>query len=204
MIRVGLTGSIGMGKSTTAAMFAQEGAPVFDSDRAVHEIYARPETVEAIGRAFPGAVRDGAIDRNALAALVLNDSGRLARLEAIIHPLVWAARDVFLRAAEARGVDFVVLDIPLLFETGREKEVDVVVVVTAAPDIQRRRVLARPSMSEEKLDAILAKQVPDAEKQKRADFVIRTDRGMAAAREDVARVMAKLRAGELKERCAKS
>lgn len=194
MIVVGLTGSIGMGKSTTAAMFAEAGAPVYDADAAVHALYAPGgAAVAAIEAAFPGVVRDGAVDRGLLGQKVLGDEAAMKRLEAIVHPLVGASRGGFFEAAKARGADVVVLDIPLLFETGGEMNVDAVVVVSAPAELQRRRVLARPGMAEEKLDAILARQKPDAEKRARADFVIDTGEGLQSARRQVRAVLAALR-----------
>ncbi|WP_374575146.1 dephospho-CoA kinase [Phenylobacterium sp.] len=195
MIILGLTGSIGMGKSTTAAMFAEAGVPVYDADAEVHRLYAPGgAAVAPIEAAFPGTVRDGAVDRTALSAQVLGDPAALKRLEGIVHPLVGATRAGFFEAAKARGADMVVLDIPLLFETGGQKNVDAVVVVSAPADMQRARVLERAGMTAEKLDAILAKQTPDAEKRARADFVIDTGRGLEAAREQVAEVIATMRA----------
>ncbi|HXY57669.1 MAG TPA: dephospho-CoA kinase [Methylocystis sp.] len=189
---IGLTGSIGMGKSTTAQMFREEGAPVYDSDRLVHEIYSGPAAQE-IERAFPGSTKDGAVERARLAALVLDRPEALKKLEAIVHPLVWEGRRKFLEEQAGRGAEFVVLDIPLLFETGAEKDVDAVVVVTAPEDIQRQRVLGRPGMTEEKFRSILARQTPDAEKRRRADFLIHTDGGFEAARAEVRNVLAALK-----------
>lgn len=188
LLLIGLTGSIGMGKSTTAEMFRAEGAAVFDSDRAVHDVYRGP-AVTKIEEAFPGTVVDGAVDRARLSARVLDDPGALKRLEAIVHPLVWEARTKFLAERRAKGDKFVVFDIPLLFETGREKEVDAVVVVTAPEEVQRERVLARPGMTEEKFAAILAKQIPDAEKRRRADFLVHTDKGLEPARNKVRAIL---------------
>ena len=194
MIVVGLTGSIGMGKSTTAALFAAEGAPVYDADAEVHALYAPGgAAVAPIEQAFPGVVRGGAVDRGLLSQAVLGDEAAMKRLEAIVHPLVGASRAGFFQAAEAKGADIVVLDIPLLFETGGEKAVDAVVVASAPAEVQRRRVLDRPGMAPEKLDAILARQTPDAEKRARADFVIDTGQGLDHARDQVRQVLAKLR-----------
>ncbi len=191
---IGLTGSIGMGKSTTAAMFRELGAPVHDADAAVHELYdVGGAAVAPVGAAFPGVVRDGRIDRQALSARVLDDPQALARLNAIVHPLVGAHRDRFLAEAERRGAELVVYDIPLLFETGGHESVDAIVVVTAPAETQRARVLARPGMTPERLDAILARQLPDAEKRARADYVIETGRGLDAARAQVAKVIEALR-----------
>ncbi|MBK8456192.1 MAG: dephospho-CoA kinase [Phyllobacteriaceae bacterium] len=189
MIVLGLTGSIGMGKTTTAAMFADEGVPVHDADAVVHGLYSGPDSA-LVEAAFPGVVVDGAVDRTRLSAAVLGRPEALRRLEAIVHPLVRRAEQDFLAACRARGEKLVVLDIPLLFETGREKAVDAVVVVTAAADIQRQRVLDRPGMTPEKFAAILARQMPDAEKRRRADHVIDTGRGFDHARAEVRRVIA--------------
>ncbi|ATQ44636.1 dephospho-CoA kinase [Caulobacter mirabilis] len=194
MIVVGLTGSIGMGKSTTAAMFATEGAPVYDADAEVHALYAKGgAAVAPLDEAFPGVVRDGAVDRALLSRQVVGKPDELKRLEAIVHPLVGATRAGFFEKAAAQGADIVILDIPLLFETGGEKRVDAVVVVSAPADIQRQRVLARPDMTEEKLDAILARQMADVEKRARAHFVIDTGQGLDHARDQVREVLAKLR-----------
>jgi dephospho-CoA kinase len=193
MILVGLTGSIGMGKSETAGMFRALGVPVYDADAAVHRLYDRDgPAVAPIGAAFPGVVRDGAIDRQELGRQVLDDKAALRRLEAIIHPLVGADQQAFLHQAEADGAALVVLDIPLLFETGGEKRVDAVVVVSAPADIQRARVLARPGMTEAKFEAILAKQVPDVEKRATADFVVNSGQGLDFARAQVAEIVAAL------------
>ncbi|RTL83390.1 MAG: dephospho-CoA kinase [Hyphomicrobiales bacterium] len=188
MLKIGLTGSIGMGKSTTADMFREAGAPVLDSDRIVHELY-RGAAAAPIEAAFPGVVVDGAVDRGRLAEKVLGDPAALERLEGIVHPLVWAARDAFLKEQEEKGTRVVVYDVPLLFETGAEKSVDVVVVVSAPEDVQKARVLARPGMTEEKFAAILGKQVPDSQKRARADFVVRTDQGLDAARAQVQEIL---------------
>lgn len=175
MIIIGLTGSIGMGKSTVAAMFAEEGAPSFNSDAAVHELYAPGGAgVAPVEAAFPGVTKDGAIDRVALSARVVGKPDEIKRLEAIVHPLVRQAQMQFLQDQRDAGAAFVVLDIPLLFEGGGAKLVDKTVVVSAPADVQRARVLARPGMSVEKFEAILALQMPDAEKRARADFVIDT------------------------------
>ena len=173
MIILGLTGSIGMGKSTAAKMFADAGVPVHDSDEAVHRLYAG-EAATLIEAAFPGTVVGGAVDRTLLSKQVLGNPVALKRLEAIVHPLVRADADAFLARNRAANAPIVLLDIPLLFETGGRDRVDKVVVVSAPAQIQRERVLARPGMSEEKLASILARQVPDAEKRKRADFTIDT------------------------------
>ncbi|TIM26502.1 MAG: dephospho-CoA kinase [Mesorhizobium sp.] len=191
MIVLGLTGSIGMGKSTTARMFAEAGVPVHDSDEAVHRLYAG-RAAPLVEAAFPGTTNSGSVDRTRLAERVLGDAAALKRLEAIIHPLVRADADAFLARHRAAGAPLVVLDIPLLFETGGRDRVDKVVVVTASPDIQRARVLARPGMSEEKMASILARQVPDAEKRKAADFIIDTGQGFDEARAAVNAIVAKL------------
>lgn len=191
MLRVGLTGSIGMGKSTTAQMFREAGVPVLDSDQIVHDLYRGP-AVAPIEAAFPGVSVDGVVDRGRLAAQVLADPEALKRLEAIVHPLVWAARDDFLKDQEKKGASIVVYDVPLLFETGAEKCVDAIVVVSAPEDVQKARVLARPGMTEEKFAAILAKQVPDAEKRARADFVVHTGKGIEAARREVQAILDEL------------
>lgn len=186
MIVLGLTGSIGMGKSTTAAMFAEEGALVFNADEAVHRLYARGgAAVAPIDEAFPGVVVDGAVDRDRLAEALGRDEDAFRTLERIVHPLVARGRIEDLTAAEARGVKLAVLDIPLLFETGGEAAVDAVVVVTADAAIQAERVLSRPGMTRERFEAILARQTPDAEKRRRADFLIDTGRGLEAARRQV-------------------
>ncbi|MFL6822552.1 MAG: dephospho-CoA kinase [Xanthobacteraceae bacterium] len=188
MFILGLTGSLGMGKSTTARFFAEEGVPVHDADAVVHRLYDG-EAAAAIEAAFPGTTASGKVDRDKLAARVLGDSAALKRLEAIVHPLVQEAERRLLAEAETRGEKVAVLDIPLLFETGGEKRVDAVVVVSAPPDVQRSRVLERPGMTADKLDAILAKQMPDDEKRRRADFVVDTSRGFEAARADVRAIL---------------
>lgn len=175
MIVLGLTGSIGMGKSTVAAMFAEEGAPVFDSDATVHALYAKGgRAVAPVEAAFPGVAVDGAIDRAALSARVVGNAEAIGRLEAIVHPLVREAQLTFLQTQRDAGAEIVVLDIPLLLEGGGSTLVDAVVVVSAPAEIQRERVLARPDMTAQKFEAILARQMPDAEKRARADFVIET------------------------------
>jgi dephospho-CoA kinase len=181
MFILGLTGSIGMGKSTTAKMFAEEGVPVHDADAIVHALYEGAST-GLIEAAFPGTTTDGKVDREALAKRVLGNPKAIKQLEEIVHPLVGAARDKFLAEAERDGAPVAVLDIPLLFETGGDKRCDAVVVVSAPPDVQRARALERPGMTEKKLAAILAKQMPNAEKLRRADFVVDTSKGYEAAR----------------------
>ena len=190
MILLGLTGSIGMGKSTTTAMFAEHGAVVWNADDAVHALYSGGgAAVEPIGQAFPGVVVDGAVDRTRLAEALGRDDTAFKRLEAIVHPLVAVGRADDLEAARAAGVKLAVLDIPLLFETGGDQAVDAVVVVSADPETQRRRVLARPGMTTERFEAILARQTPDHEKRRRADFVVDTGRGLDAARARIAEIV---------------
>jgi len=192
MIVLGLTGSIGMGKSTTAKMFAEVGVPVHDSDEAVHRLYSG-KAAPLIEEAFPGTTRDGVVDRNLLTRKVLGNPEALKRLEGIVHPLVRADADAFLEHQRKMGAPIVVLDIPLLFETGGRNRVDKVVVVTASHEIQQQRVLARPGMTEEKFNSILAKQMPDAEKRSLADYIIDTGKGMDAARSAVAAIVEELR-----------
>ena len=195
MIKLGLTGSIGMGKSTVAAMFADLGIPVFDADAAVHRLQGPGgRLVAAIEAAFPATTGLAGVDRAALGKAVLGDPQALRRLEAIVHPAVAEERAAFLR--DHVDAPLVVFDIPLLFETGGERNVDQVAVVSAAPDIQRARVLARPGMTPEKLDAILARQLPDAEKRRRADHVIATDVPLDETREQVVALIACLSAGK--------
>lgn len=191
MIVLGLTGSIGMGKSTAAKMFADAGVPVHDSDEAVHRLYAG-KAAPLVEAAFPGTIVDGAVDRTLLAGQVLGNAAALKKLEAIVHPLVRADADAFLARHRAAKAPLVVLDIPLLFETGGRGRVDKVAVVSAPADIQRQRVLARPGMSEAKLAAILAKQTPDAEKRRQADFVIDTSGGFDVTRAEVEKIVAEL------------
>jgi dephospho-CoA kinase len=181
MIILGLTGSIGMGKSTTAKLFQEAGVPVYDADAAVHKIY-EGEAALAIETAFPGTTADGKVDRNKLSAKVVHDPAAMKRLEQIVHPMLGASRQKFLHDAEQSGSPVAVVDIPLLFETGGEKRVDAVVVVTTTPEIQRQRILERDNMTGEKLDALLARQLPDAEKRKRADFVVDTSHGLDPVR----------------------
>jgi dephospho-CoA kinase len=188
MFVLGLTGSLGMGKSTTARFFAEEGVPVHDADAVVHRLY-EGEAAAAIEAAFPGTTTAGKVDREKLAARVLGDVGALTRLEAIVHPLVQEAERRLLAEAEARGEKVAVLDIPLLFETGGEERVDAVVVVSAPADVQRARTLERPGMTVDKLDAILARQMPDHEKRRRADFVVDTSHGFEAARAKVRAIL---------------
>jgi dephospho-CoA kinase len=189
MFILGLTGSLSMGKSTTARFFAEEGVPVHDADAVVHRLY-EGEAAPAIEAAFPGTTSGGKVDRTRLAARVLADGAALARLEAIVHPLVQDAERRLIAEAKARGEKVAVLDIPLLFESGADRRVDAVVVVSAPPDVQRARVLERPGMTVEKLEAILARQMPDAEKRARADFVVDTSQGFDAARAQVRAILA--------------
>lgn len=197
MLLIGLTGSIGMGKTETAKMFRRLGVEVYDADAAVHELYATDgAAVAPVGQAFPGVVKNGAIDRDALSKRVLGKPDEIKRLEAIVHPLVGAAQLDFLRRARDKGADMVVLDIPLLFETGGETRVDVVIVVSAPYDVQRTRVLERPGMTPEKFDAIIAKQTPDAEKRTCADYVVETDKGLDAAFEQVKAIVDELKGRE--------
>ena len=199
MILIGLTGSIGMGKSTTAAMFRDLGVPVYDADAAVHRLYdTGGAAVGPVGQAFAGVVRDGRVDREALRQAVLGKPEELKHLNAIVHPLVGRDRIGFFAKAEADGADLVVLDIPLLFEPGGHAGVDAVVVASAPADMQRKRVLARPGMTPDRLDAILAQQLADAEKRARAHFVVDTSRGLEPARQQVAEIIAAVRDPQFK------
>jgi dephospho-CoA kinase len=191
MFVLGLTGSIGMGKSTTAQLFRDEGVPVYDADAAVHELY-ESDAVVPIEAAFPGTTADGVVDRAKLSQRVVSNPDAMKTLEAIVHPLVRKAEQHFLQAAEANGAKIAVLDIPLLFETGGDNRVDAVVVVTAPHEVQRKRVLERSGMTEEKLDALLAKQMPDADKRRRADFIVDTGHGLDHARREVREILARL------------
>ena len=191
MFILGLTGSVGMGKSATAAMFAEEGVPVHDADAAVHRLYSGAAAA-AIEAAFPGTTQDGTVDRAKLGLRVLGDPAAMLRLEEIVHPLVRREEERFLADAEKNGATIAVLDIPLLFETGGEKRCDAVVVVSAPEDVQRERVLARPGMTAEKFKAILAKQMPDEEKRAKADFVVDTSGGFDAARAQVREILAQV------------
>jgi dephospho-CoA kinase len=190
ILLVGLTGSIGMGKSTAAARFLELGIPVFDSDREVHRLYAGA-AVPLIEQAFPGTTKDGKVDRSALSATLLSDPSGFERLERIVHPLVRSSQQTFLRDAAKKGEKIAILEVPLLFETGLEKHLDLVVVVSAPADTQRQRVLARPGMTEEKLQSVLARQLPDTEKCRRADYVVDTSGSLADTHEQVDRVAAK-------------
>ena len=188
MFVIGLTGSIAMGKTTTARLFADEGVPVHDADAAVHKLY-EGRAAGLIEQAFPGATKDGKVDRAALGQRVLGDAPALQRLEAIVHPLVREAEMQFLKEAAAKGAPVVVLDIPLLFETGGESRVDATVVVSAPHEMQRARVLER-GVSLERLEALLARQMPDAEKRRRADFVVDSGQGIEHARAQVRQILA--------------
>ncbi len=193
---IGLTGSIGMGKSTTAAMFREAGVAVYDADAEVHAAYdVGGAAVEPVEAAFPGVVKAGRVDREALRKAVLGNPEALKRLNGVVHPLLGASRTRFFDEARAAGADMVVLDIPLIFETGGERNMDAVIVVSAPADVQRTRVLAREGMTPERLDAILAQQVPDAEKRARADHVVDTGQGLDHARAQVAEIITALRAG---------
>ena len=195
MRTIGLTGSIGMGKSTTAAMFRAAGVPVYDADAAVHDLYDEGgAAVGPVGDAFPGVVVEGRVDRERLRQRVLGQPDELKRLNAIVHPLVGQDRVGFFKDAETAGADWVVLDVPLLFETGGHANVDAIVVVSAPPEMQRERVLARPGMTPDRLDAILAQQLADAEKRARAHFVVETGHGLEHARAQVEKILAELRA----------
>jgi dephospho-CoA kinase len=181
MIILGLTGSIGMGKSTTAKLFAEAGVPVYDADATVHQLY-EGEAAPAIEAAFPGTTAGGKVDRQKLSARVVHDPAAMKQLEQIVHPMLGASRQKFFAEAERAGAPVAVVDVPLLFETGGEKRVDAVVVVTTSPENQRARIMARGTMTSEALDAILARQLPDAEKRKRADFVVDTSDGLDPVR----------------------
>jgi dephospho-CoA kinase len=190
---IGLTGSIAMGKSETAKLFAAEGVVVHDADAAIHKLYGKGGAATAkIGKIFPQAVKDGVVDRAALSALVAGNPAALAKLEALVHPLVAAERDVFLRQAAAKGARIVLLDIPLLFETGAEAEMDTLVVASAPEPVQRARALERPGMTAEKFDALHARQMPDVEKRARAHYVVATDKGLDHARAQVRTILAKI------------
>jgi dephospho-CoA kinase len=191
MIVVGLTGSIGMGKTTAAGMFRAFGVPVFDSDRCVHDLYAGA-AVEPLAKLFPTAIRDARVDRKKLAALVLNNSKAMETLERAVHPLVLAQRRTFLDKVQSSGRSIAVLDVPLLFETGAVANVDAIVVVSALPGDQRKRVLARPDMDDEKLAAILKRQVPDADKRRQAHFIVHTSHSLASVRRQIANIISTL------------
>jgi dephospho-CoA kinase len=184
MIILGLTGSIGMGKSTTAKLFAEAGVPVYDADAMVHLLY-EGEAAPAIEAAFPGTTADGKVDRQKLSARVVHDPAAIKQLEQIVHPMLGASRQKFFHDAEQSGAPVAVVDVPLLFETGGEKRVDAVVVATTSPENQRQRILSRGTMTHEAVDAILARQMPDAEKRQRADFVVDTSHGLDPVRAQI-------------------
>jgi dephospho-CoA kinase len=189
---IGLTGSIGMGKSETAKLFAAEGVPVHDADAAIARLYGKGgAAVNVIAGAFPGTVKDGAVDRAALSAKVVNDPAALKKLEALVHPLVVAERNEFLKST---GAPILLFDIPLLFETGGDKEMDAVVVASAPEEVQRARVLSRPGMTAEKFEALKARQLSDAQKRQQAHYVVITDKGLDHAREQVKMILADIRA----------
>ena len=191
---IGLTGSIGMGKSTTAGLFSDMGLPVYDADAAVHRLYAPGgAAVAPVAALFPEVVVEGGIDRRRLSARVLGDDAAMRALEAVVHPLVGGDRQAFFDQAVKAGADLVILDVPLLFETGGARGLDAVVVVSAPAEMQKARVLARPDMDADKYAAILARQMPDADKRARADFVVDTSRGLEAARDQVASIVETLR-----------
>jgi dephospho-CoA kinase len=194
MIVIGLTGSIGMGKTTTAKLFADEGVPVLDSDAVVHDLY-RAEAVPMIEAAFPGTTISGTVDRQKLGDALRENPANFSRLEAIVHPLVRERQEAFIKKTRKEDRQFALLDIPLLFETGADGRVDKVVVVSCAPEIQRQRVLSRPGMTEEKFEMILSRQMPDAEKRRRADFIIDSGNGVEAARDQVREILQRLGAG---------
>ncbi len=191
MMILGLTGSVGMGKSTTAQMFVEEGVPMFDADAAVHRLYAG-DAVPLIERAFPGTTANGTVDREKLSAQVVGNPEALSRLERLVHPLVGTLRAKFMADAEKSGAKAVLLDIPLLFETGDPSKFHAVIVVSAPAEVQRARVLARPGMTPEKFEAILKRQIPDSEKRARADFVINTGDGLQSARMQVKEILAEV------------
>jgi len=191
MLVLGLTGSVAMGKSTTARFFAEEGVPVHDADTVVHRLY-EGDAVPVIEAAFPGTTADGKVDRVKLGSRVMGDLAALRQLEAIVHPMVQDAEQRFLAEAEAKGAPVAVLDIPLLFETGGDRRVDAVVVATAPAEVQRARVLERPGMTEQRFEAMLARQMPDSEKRLRADFVVDTSRGFDDARAQVQAILQRL------------
>jgi len=191
MIVLGLTGSLGMGKSATAKMFAEQGVPVHDADVAVHRLY-EGEAAPLIEAAFPGTTQGGKVDREKLGQRVIGDAAAMRKLEAIVHPLVRKAEERFLAEAERAGAKVAVLDIPLLFETGGDKRCDAVVVVSAPAGTQRARVLERPGMTEEKFRALAGKQLPDADKRARADFIVDSGQGFEAARQQVREILAQV------------
>lgn len=188
---LGLTGSMGMGKSTTAKLFAEAGVPVYDADATVHKVY-EGEAAPAIEAAFPGTTVGGKVDRSKLSAKVVGDPEAIRRLEAIVHPMLRSYHQDFLDKAAQSGVPVAVVDVPLLFETGGDKRVDAMVVVFTSPEIQRQRILARGTMTEEALDALLARQMPDAEKRARADFVVDTSNGLDPVRARIRDILAEV------------
>jgi dephospho-CoA kinase len=191
MIILGLTGSIGMGKSTTAKLFAEAGVPVYDADATVHRLY-EGEAAPAIEAAFPGTTTEGKVDRQKLSARVVHDPAAMKQLEQIVHPMLGVSRRKFFHEAEQSGAPVVVVDVPLLFETGGEKRVDAVVVVTTSPEKQRERILERGTMTNEALDSILARQLPDDEKRRRADFVVDTSHGLDPVRVQIRDILRKV------------
>lgn len=192
MLIIGLTGSIGMGKSTAAKRFAEHGIAMFDADATVHKLY-EGEAVAVIEDAFPGTTENGVVDRAKLAAALKGDKARIKALEAIVHPLVREKREDFLQEQMHNGAKMAVLEIPLLFETGSQKDVDVTIVVSAPKEVQRERVLARPGMTAEKFDALLANQMPDAEKRKRADFIVDTSGTIEHSGQEIDKLIAQLK-----------
>ncbi|MBB3355412.1 dephospho-CoA kinase [Rhizobium sp. BK049] len=192
MLKIGLTGSIGMGKSTVGKLFAEAGIPLNDSDAVVHDLYAG-EAAPLVDAAFPGTMKDGAVDRQELGRQLALDPEGFKRLEAIVHPLVRKRETEFLERQQAAGAEMVLLDIPLLFETGAWERVDVIVVVSTDPQIQRQRVLARDDMTEQKFDMILSRQTPDAEKRRRADYLVDTSHSIAETRARVLEIVAELK-----------
>ena len=192
MLIVGLTGSLGMGKSTAAEYLRTRGLPVFDADAEVHRLYVGPASA-AIEHAFPGTTRAGQVDRIRLSALLLAEPARFKELEGIVHPMVRLSERAFLQAEAARGTPIAVLEIPLLFETGADALVDATIVVSATPELQRRRLMKRPGLTPEKLDCLLARQIPDAEKRRRADFVVDTSGDVADSRAALDAIIAELR-----------
>lgn len=191
MFLLGLTGSIGMGKSTTATLFREAGVPVYDADATVHKVYEN-EAVAAVEAAFPGSTTDGRVDRQKLSAMVVGNADAIQRLESIVHPMLRSHQQEFLDAAKKANAPVAVLDIPLLYETGGDSRVDAVVVVTTSPEVQRARILARDNMTADKLDAILMRQVPDAEKRRRADFVVDTSHGLEPVRQRIREILAEV------------
>ncbi|WP_064712454.1 dephospho-CoA kinase [Rhizobium bangladeshense] len=192
MLKIGLTGSIGMGKSTVGKLFAEAGIPLNDSDAVVHDLYAG-EAAPLVNTAFPGTMKDGAVDRHELGRQLALDPEGFKRLEAIVHPLVREREAEFLARQKAAGAEMVLLDIPLLFETGAWERVDVIVVVSTDPQIQRQRVLARDDMTEEKFNMILSRQTPDSEKRRRADYLVDTSHSIAETRKRVLEIIAELK-----------